>query len=176
MTKELDTNTVLLIDGDIVVYQIGFSCQRTVLSLLHKETNEFVARFKSKTSFNNWGTHAFGGELDLNYDDYEVKEFVEPSKTPPVNKLLELYRGIWDEIFPDQPFDSDRMLTFFTHSNNFRDIVVDDYKAGRNQQKPYYYKEIKDLIKKLFPSEEREGLEADDLLSIRGYNQNSNHM
>ena len=62
--------------------------------------------------------------------------------------------------------DSSDVRLFYTSSTNFRKEVDENYKGNRIKRKPAGYRKLKEWAKSIYPSYEREGLEADDLLGI----------
>ena len=63
-------------------------------------------------------------------------------------------------------FDSDDVLLCFTDRVNFRKTVDPSYKGNRTKRKPAGYLKLKNWAKETWPSVQKPGLEADDVLGI----------
>lgn len=64
--------------------------------------------------------------------------------------------------------EHDTVCYYLSGKTNFRNDIVDDYKANRvGTRKPYWYQEMRDYVEKYYQATiTTEGLEADDLISI----------
>lgn len=63
-------------------------------------------------------------------------------------------------------FDTDRLILFFTDESNFRKTVEPTYKGNRTKRKPAGYRKLKSWTKTQWLSQQKPGLEADDLIGI----------
>ena len=63
-------------------------------------------------------------------------------------------------------FDTSELVLYFTSPTNFRKEVCETYKGNRTKRKPCGYKKLKNWAMATWPSEQIEGLEADDALGI----------
>ena len=112
----------LLIDGDPIVYRIGFACQSK-----DKDSGLVTADSESFTL-------------------HSCKQFV-------------------NAIIKETECSSYRM--YISGRRNFRNKVVDDYKANRaGKSKPVHYNLIRDYLTRKFKAQLIEDIEADDALGL----------
>lgn len=112
----------LLIDGDPIVYRIGFACQTK-----DKDSGLITPDSESFTL-------------------HSCKQFV-------------------NAIIKETECTSYRM--FISGKKNFRDKVVDDYKANRaGKSRPIHYNLIRDYLTRKYKAQIVEGIEADDALGL----------
>lgn len=112
----------LLIDGDPIVYRIGFACQTK-----DKDSGLITPDSESFTL-------------------HSCKQFV-------------------NAIIKETECTSYRM--FISGKKNFRDKVVDDYKANRaGKSRPIHYSLIRDYLTRKYKAQIVEGMEADDALGL----------
>lgn len=112
----------LLIDGDPIVYRIGFACQKK-----DKDSGLVTADSESFTL-------------------HSCKQFV-------------------NSIIKETECTSYRI--FISGKENFRNKVVNDYKANRaNKSRPVHYNLIRDYLTRKYKAQLIEGMEADDALGL----------
>lgn len=141
---------VLLIDGDILLYRCGFSCEYTTYSILSKE-GEIVDEARGKKELK---------ELLEEYPKCTVREnrVVEPLK----NALHTVNLTIENMISKFQP---NKVRVFLSGSNNFRNELYPIYKANRaDVPRPVLYEGIREHLLRRYSAEVVNGEEADDAL------------
>lgn len=155
-----------LIDGDSLVYTIGFACQKDVyqaVEVLDAETGEVIVHeeFPSKTA---------------------CLTFIE---TPPASlKGIELVVGKRIIVSPPQhafhtikiviqkicqAAKADTYKVYLTGKQNFREALATQmgYKHNRiNKPKPELYQAIRDYLQQIHRAQMIHGMEADDALAI----------
>lgn len=105
---------------------------------------------------------------NLNPDDIEEQWFPEPLAH--ALKIVDIsISGIKNAL--NQKYGINYTMEFYhTHKVNFRDSIVDDYKASRKgKRRPSHLNPCKEHIAKNYREFTESGLEADDLLGIRAY-------
>jgi len=144
---------LLLIDGDELVYKASFASQHTEYNIKDESGNiVHTARYKSDAV--EW----------IGNDSYEidpVQIIAEPSVAQ-----YSLF-SILNEIFSNNEYDDYKI--YFSGKNNFREglATILPYKGNRDgSEKPFYYDQVKDLLKDEYGGTVVDGIEADDALSI----------
>ena len=134
---------IALIDGDILVYECGFSSDANA----KKEYLEaHLAKHKEQLR---------PEELEEYLD---AREPVEYALKIVKNKLAELIEMV----------EADSFEIYITGDDNYRMEILPDYKANRDPtHKPHWYKEIKEYLINFQGAIVVEGIEADDILGIR---------
>lgn len=156
-------NTDAGIDGDIVLYRVGFACQHTEYSvyLQGEEAAGRLASFPNKTELNAWLKEREG-------DEYTITDF---TWTEPIENALHSAKLMVENILDKTAAGSYCM--YLSGINNFRTKLLPSYKAGR-KPRPLLYEPIKEYLMTRFNTVLTEGIEADDALGIRQMN-NPNH-
>jgi len=147
---------LILIDGDILTYQIGFSVEAPVYIC---EGRMYTSRRKAE--IHNKGKDIFKRKNIGSFNQLEL------------NLKMKL-----KTIFEDIGTNSYKM--YITSSNiedNFRFKIATylPYKGNRKQEKPFYYKKIRDLLINNYKAELIIGQEADDFLGIEQYKQSKKY-
>ena len=141
---------IALIDGDIIVYSVGFASDKRVYSIegmdfqYKKEANEFcdtagIDREKITSTVT---------EEPIEYTLHSVKKLIE-------------------SILEDTEATDCRI--FLSGKGNFREEVATTkkYKGNRDAlHKPLHYEEIKKYLIDVWQAEVVEGMEADDMMGI----------
>lgn len=136
----------VLIDGDIIVYRVGFACQKTQYWLGDKDLGTKKKKAREKAG-DKW-------------EDVTTQLIIEP-----ITHCLHSVRRVIEDIIQDLKADS--YTVFLTGKDNFRDKLVDYYKMNRKDvTKPHYYNDIRKYLMSMFESVMVEGEEADDAMSI----------
>lgn len=146
-----------LIDGDILVYRIGFACQKTRYFITGYESNGWkdidLGTKKTKAKI-------YAAEHGYTLDDIDSQLEVEP-----IENCLHSVKVAIEAIIAETKATSYRL--FLTGKGNFREELVDYYKMNRKDAtKPHYYEDIRNYMMKHWNAEMQEGQEADDALSI----------
>ena len=137
------------IDGDILLYAVGFAAQRTVWMVDGKT-------FEDKSD-------AFDYAEKYNIDE-EVETAIQPE---PVAHALSTVKKLLKRIVDGSGCATHTVL--LSGSDNFRNDVatIQEYKGNRISLKPYHYLNIRNYLVDVRHAEVVEGEEADDQLSIR---------
>lgn len=134
---------IALLDGDIFLYECGFS-------------SDANAR---KDLLNKW--HLFHGK-NLN----EEQQVEWDNAFEPLEYNLKIVKNKIAELIDITGADSFEI--YLTGSNNYRLDILPQYKANRDpNRKPHWYKEIKEYLINVQGAVVCEGIEADDMLGIR---------
>lgn len=138
-----------LIDGDILVYRVGFACQKTHYfygDLLVGTTKKEVTQEINQ----GWFT----------WEDVTSELIVEP-----IENCLHSVKVVIASIIKEVKASSSTI--YLTGKNNFREGLVDYYKMNRKDAvKPHYYEDIREYLQRTWGAIMCEGQEADDALSI----------
>ena len=142
----------ILLDGDILVYQIGFSVETPIYvcgGRIYKSRNKCETRSK---------------ELGLEIHKRKNRGSWEQVK---LNLKMKLKM-----IFDDLGTTNYKMyLTASGLENNFRSKISTymPYKANRTAERPFYYKELRKLLVEKYNAIVITGQEADDAIGIEQY-------
>ena len=147
----------VLIDGDYLLYKVGFGSQKTIYRVYEDQNEEdgYLQEFRYKRELDNW--------IDGNEDWSWGKKIVADSwGICKYNTDLCIKR-----IMRDSRAKS--CIIFFTDTYNFREKVATllPYKGNRDSShKPVHFSRIKDYIIESYGCRVVYGCEADDALSI----------
>lgn len=143
-----------LIDGDIIAYSVGFASDTIYYVSPDGVPFDKKADAVSYTESNGLFTE-------------EIERVVEEE---PLENCLHSVKLMIQSIVED--CGADEYKVYLTGSGNFREEVVDNYKANRDSShKPFWYKEIRDYLVNVHHAEVIEGMEADDAMGIEQYQQ-----
>ena len=145
----------VLVDADILVYQVGFATQHNVYHVYFEGLYEpFIYTDKRK--------------LNKLLDGLEYYMEVYIQTEPLLSAKLTVDRIINDYCTKFETKDTELYLT---GEGNFREGVATTlpYKGNRTSDKPVHYKAIRDYLIKKHKAEVIQGQEADDELSISQY-------
>ena len=148
---------MLLVDGDILVYTAGFSCETRWYQAPCKETGE-VHIFKAKKDIKLFDPH-------LTDDDICVKQFAADEDM--VAAKIDEYIASWRKSTKQKEIKV--YLTDSDLRNNFRYKIYSDYKQNRSSKfcpKPLRYEFIRQYLTGKYGAETVSGIEADDMLGI----------
>ena len=144
-----------LIDGDVPVYSCGFAVEHRIYSVQKLDP-------QSSKDFDN------KKEAKAYFDEIGADEIVVTTDIEPVENAIQNINTLINSIMEETGATEYRL--FLTGEGNFREELVDNYKANRDPlHKPYWYKEIKDYMIKRLGAEIIDGQEADDAMSIIQY-------
>lgn len=146
-----------LIDGDVLRYRVGFACQTTFYDVWEDWDGEQIQ------------TRAFRLKKDLTeyikgLEDgtYEVEERIEAE---PVQNCLHSVKLQLNSILAGAK--ADRYKVLLSGKSNFREELVDYYKAHRDRDKrPVHYDAITQYLIERWDARMVNGREADDAMSI----------
>jgi hypothetical protein len=148
-----------LIDLDILRYRIGFACETTYYDVYIKGEEEHgrFASFIGKTAFNDWLKEGIIDEVDIIIDKRIVPE--------PVDHCLHSVKLQIESMV--KAVKADSYMGYLSGTGNFRENLVDYYKANRKDaRKPYHYDNITDYLISNWDAVVVNGEEADDALGI----------
>jgi hypothetical protein len=149
--------TLLVIDGDEMVYKAGFGSQHT----------EYYIRTPSGDSQGPFSTKKLAIEWLGDGEAEEVYSLVVPqTETRAAANLNNVLKAIVDDVKPTE------WRIFLTGKDNFRIGLATllPYKGNRSDAaKPVHYQFIRDLISSKYDAITVDGMEADDALSITSW-------
>lgn len=152
-----------LIDGDIIVYSVGFTVEKPVywLSVLPDMPN-FIS-FGSKREMYEWAEHNVGPELDFNEEDISIETI--PSLEPIQNAYHIINQMITNICHST---GATEYTVYLTGDGNFREkvAVTYPYKGNRTQSRPVYYDKLRQYLIKQHNGVVVDGMEADDAMGI----------
>jgi len=151
-----------LIDGDIILYRCGFAAQGKIYNLSLPSYLGEIPKFKYKKDMLAWREEHARGESEYTVTVDTIIEPVENALNNVKTVLIEVKK------FLSNRFDDVDMEVFLSPKTTFRDdlATIRVYKGNRDPlHKPHWYGEIKEYLKSVWNAEEKEGLEADDVLA-----------
>lgn len=151
-----------LIDGDILVYKVGFICQQTVYAVVDEyETHSVFEDIKDAMAYK-----------DIAPVDANVKIEVRHHLLEHIN-----YKKVLDSVISRilEDVGTEDYTIYLSHTDlkkNFRYKIYSEYKANRKgMKKPIIYNKIRNYIQQKYQSIVSDGeLEADDLLGMHQSN------
>lgn len=156
--------TILIVDGDSVAFRAAAVCEARTVNVTHLPTGKSKV-FKTRTEFKNMLTEKHGCLDNLN--DYS---FEDVQKAEPVANALQAAKSIMTKIFT--AIEPDDMIVYIGGKDNFREKLPlpSKYKGNRsNMLRPILLDEVKGYITRKYKAKSPIGIEADDAISIRGY-------
>lgn len=168
MTEETEFEPVVVgIDGDPIVYAVGFAAEQT------RYVTADNKMFEEESDADRYTSRNYDYLLDTYYDgddDWDLFSEIYTVKVPEplefvLSSVKRMIAGIVEEC------GADEYIVYLTGSGNFREDIatLQPYKGNRSGHKPAYYNEIREYILTHQNGVLVEGEEADDVLSIRGY-------
>lgn len=151
-----------LIDGDILRYRIGFACETHYYDIYAKgdEDRGILHSADNAKDRDEWIRVYIGSK-----DDVTIKERFIPD---PVENCLHSVKMQLEFILSRTGATAYRI--FLSGKGNFRDSLVDYYKANRKDaRKPFHYDNIGKYLIENWKAEVVNGQEADDALGIFQY-------
>lgn len=150
-----------LIDGDVIVYRAAFSAQTQQFDVVNKD-GDVLETFTNKRS-----AKALLDDLKLFGGDTDGLDVVKGGQE--LKPLKEVYKYV-DDLISDIVYDAGCKTSrvFLSGENNFRNglAVTKKYKGNRKQDKPKYYKQVRDYLLSEHKAETTTEDEADDALAI----------
>lgn len=156
--------TILIVDGDGVAFRAACVVEQRSISVTHNPTGK-VKTFKTRTEFKEVITKKFGS-LD-NLKDYSIEDVQTPE---PVANALQAAKSIMTKIFT--AIEPDDMIVYIGGKDNFREKLPlpSKYKGNRGDMlRPLLLDEVKSYIMKKYKAKSPVGIEADDAINIRAY-------
>ncbi|MBL4591210.1 MAG: hypothetical protein JKY96_04555 [Phycisphaerales bacterium] len=147
--KELEGDgVVVLIDGDIILYQATFVCD---VVNYHWPQHEPIHYKKDALTY--------GREHGLDPDD-----LIKTVTPEPIENCLHTIKHMIHSIMDACKADTARV--FLTGSGNYREelATIAPYKGNRTQEKPTHFQAAKVYLIERFNAEVVDGIEADDAL------------
>lgn len=151
---------IALLDGDVLVYRVGFAVEKSKYNIYIKGEEHFGA------------VAVYPYKRDI--PDYYTKDegcFIEKTKEiEPLANALHGMREFLQSIIEAVGATSHKI--YLTGEGNFREqiSVTRKYKGNRDpDHKPIYYKELKEYLINHWGAEVVAGMEADDALGIMQY-------
>ena len=136
-----------LIDGDVILYAVGFAAQR---------------QYYLVAGEHELGTMTEVKKYLLEHGDAEVEKILVPD---PVENALHSAKAMIERIQNESGCDS--RTVYLTGKGNYRDYLYPLYKANRaGTARPVHYQAIKDYMIKYQRAVVVDGQEADDQLGI----------
>lgn len=150
---------VALIDGDNLIYSVGFSTQHTFYELYNK--GELYLTFDYSKQLWDFIEGCSQEFLDAS----EVRERVEVEPVSHAfHSLDEMINSIMKKV------SGVEYIIYYGGKDNFREQIatIQKYKGNRNpDQRPIYYEELKLRLKSKYGAIQAQGQEADDELGIK---------
>jgi len=143
-------SNVALIDGDVILYAVGFASQET-FHLVDGKT------FEDKPDAVHY-CERYG------IDEADIEPAIRPE---PIDHCLATVKKMLDRI--QKGAEASTRIVLLSGDTNFRTewAKTQPYKGNRNQDKPFHYQNIRDYLITVGRAVIVEGEEADDQLSIR---------
>lgn len=155
--------TVLLIDGDIVAYRMAAAADTRSVLIKHSPTGKSM-QFKNRTEFKNRLKEK--GTLDQLLD-YSIEDQIEPGE------ISYCMYNIKHKIkFLQELTKADRTEIYISGDKNFRkDLPLPSrYKSNRDDSyRPTYLPDAREYLLKIHGAIKAHEIEADDILSVRAY-------
>lgn len=146
-----------LIDGDVLVYACGFAAEKKVYTVYYEDADGEMrdVEFENAKQAKEFQAEN-GGEL------------IPTTRVQPLGFAIKNVMTLLDKI--KEATGATSYEIFLTGKSNFRDELVDYYKANRDPtHKPVHYKAIKEWLINKRGAVVVEGYEADDAMSILQY-------
>ena len=162
--KRPNNGRVALIDGDVIVYRIGFSVQKDVYTLEYEGN---LHRFEGKRALN---TFLYEEKLPPDSEDVIINMHTE---VEPVQNAYHSINILLDQIL--EATDAEDYEIYISGPTNFRTEIARTapYKGNRTGRKPEYYDDIRNWLVQYKGAQISDGIEADDVLSICQYNRDN---
>lgn len=156
--------TILIVDGDSVAFRAAAVCEARTVNVTHNLTGKSKI-FKTRTEFKNRLTEKHG-----NLDNIKDYSFVDVQTPEPVANALQAAKSIMTKIFTS--IEPDDMIVYIGGKDNFREKLPlpSKYKGNRSDMlRPILLDEVKSYVTRKYKAKSPVGIEADDAISIRGY-------
>jgi len=156
--------TILLVDADTVAFRAAAVCEKRSVDVTHIPSGK-VKTFKTRTEFKTRLTEK-NGDLD-SLKDYSFTDVQTPES---VANALQAAKSIMTKIFTS--IEPDDMIVYIGGKDNFREKLPlpSKYKGNRGDMlRPILLDEVKGYITRKYKAKSPVGIEADDAINIRGY-------
>ena len=126
---------MLGIDGDLLVYRVGFAAQKEVYSVYLRDEEQAgrLASIVGKSAVNSWLE-----EVGLEKDEVTLEYETVPE---PVQNALHSLNSMIEQMM-DKTKDGS-CIVYLSGDDNFRFDILPSYKAGRGHR-PILYKDLRD--------------------------------
>ncbi len=180
----MSNKVTVLVDGDPLVYRVGFSLEQRVWYLEYRDVDAehpddpdydtvHVAKFynaAARDTFIEW--------MNLHPEEYSAQlvsiptaeEFIVYGRVK--QTLVDIERHV-AEYLAEHGQEIGEFRLFLTGGGNFREAVatIKEYKGNRDRSlRPHWYKEIREYLVNRWGAEVVDGMEADDAVSILQWN------
>lgn len=156
----------VVIDSDPMVYAAGFAVQHTFYDVLTKN-GKLVKTFEGKKKLNAW----------LEENEKKASDFVIESKheTEPLQHATHILDTQLSSIM--QYFQAEQSILYLTDDRrgfNFRDYLAMQrkYKDRPANNRPVYYKALREYLVSEYGAVVVTGFEADDAVAMQAYSSN----
>ena len=151
-----------LVDGDVLVYQFGWSAQTSTFKVLNEKDDELFTG-RNKTECKNF-------LKDLEEFGTDTVEYTTTEGESNCTPIEDTFEGIDNRLkWITKKANCDDMLVFLSGKTNFRNDVatIKPYKGNRKASaKPVYYEKIREYFLTKHSAILSVNEEADDLLGI----------
>jgi hypothetical protein len=155
------SKTILLIDGDIVAFRSAAIAEERSIEVTHSPTG-IKKSFKNRTEFKD-SMKARGKEVTEDYAIADIQDAVSPAVcNHTIKNIINKFKA---DVQPDS------VEIYVGGKNNFRDTLPlpTKYKNNRAGIRPLLLADAKDYLKRSMGAKSIDGIETDDVLSYRGY-------
>lgn len=151
----------LQIDGDVLLYKCGFAAEKTHYKVIVAEQGDEDGEYPAEDAR---AAKKLIAELEergikasrMAETDIQPLGFAIQNLKTKIASIMEATRG-------------NTFTIWLSGGNNYRDQLVDDYKANRPDRKPHWFKQMKDYLIDQYHAEVTYGQEADDAMAIAQY-------
>lgn len=155
---------ILIVDGDLVIFRNTAGIEKRTILVTHLKSGR-QKTFKNKTEFLKFLSDSNREYVELDYMIEDIQEAVHPRVA--VNAIKSLMKNIKDHTWSDD-------VEFYVGNDEqtFRKKLPlpSPYKNNRDSSiKPVHLQEVKEQVVRLMKGETFEGLETDDVITIRCY-------
>lgn len=155
------SDVVLVLDGDEIAFQIAAACEQRGVLVTNK-TNESQHGFKTRTQLKEF---LHGLEVPEDFYSIEDTQIAEDERNAyaTVKAKLNNYR---------EKFKTDNIEIYLSGTGNFRDSLLLPHKYKDNRKdsiRPLLLQKVRDYLINYQKAITVNGMEADDMLSIRAY-------
>lgn len=158
------SETILLVDADTVAFRAAAVCEKR--EIVVERIRDGKSRvFKTRTDFKEYLTNQYGSSEMFN--EYLIKDLQTPE---PVANALQAAKSIMTKIFTS--IEPDDMIVYIGGKDNFREKLPlpSKYKGNRGDMlRPLLLNEVKTYLTRKYKAKSPVGIEADDAINIRGY-------
>lgn len=155
--------TILLVDADTVAFRAAAVTQKREIEVTHNPTGK-IKRFDTRTEFK---ARLLEKNAIESLSDYSIVDIQTPE---PVANALQAAKSIMTKLFT--AIEPDDMIVYIGGKDNFREKLPlpSKYKGNRaTMLRPVLLDEVKSYITKKYKAKSPVGIEADDAINIRGY-------